>query len=59
VGNVKGKRVTNSIIFGQLEDIRCKTKFSSHELGRKLCSINFTCFSGKKNEGIGKNAYTN
>jgi hypothetical protein len=28
-------------------------------LGGKLRSINFTCFSGKKNEGIGRNAYTN
>jgi len=56
---VKGKRVTNSIIFGQMENIQCITKFSSHELGGKLRSINFTCFSGKKNEGIGRNAYTN
>jgi hypothetical protein len=55
----KEKKVTNSIISSQMENIRWKTKFSSHELEGKLCSINFTCFSGKKNEGIGRNAYTN
>lgn len=35
-----------------------KNKIFFPWVGRKLCSINFTCFSGK-NEGIERNAYTN
>lgn len=44
---MKGNRVTNSIFFGQMENIQWK-KISCHELGGKLGSINFTCFCGKK-----------
>lgn len=48
----KEKKVTNSIFYGQMENIRWKTKFSSHELEGKLRSINFTCFNGKKMKAL-------